>query len=412
MPTPTDEHSLEKKELISELFKKFNKTLQDFSNFQNKLENQIKDLRIELSQKNEQMTNILESLSSGLVVTDLMGKVISVNKATNQITGLAIKKSEKKNLNDIFQQSVLPPKLDKQGLSQVANNYSKNFRHLKPGGAEVYLSTTTTLMISTETQENLGIIVNFNDVTLVKNLEETAERKNRLIAMGQIAASVAHEIRNPLGGMELFVSMLKQDLENDPAHLETIIHIQSAMRSMNHIISNILEYTKPRPITRSKVDLAKLVQEFTSFYAPHAKQRNTILRANITSQKAIIEGDFELIKQALQNIYMNAVQSMLDGGVIMISLDISQEISPEKIALFDSKKNPLQIATITIVDEGEGMSDEIKKKIFDPFFTTKPKGTGLGLSIVNQIINSHKGIILIDDILQKGTKISIQFKTC
>ena len=404
-------YQLEQKKLISEVFNKFNNTLQAFRDFQKKLEQQIVDLRVELSEKNEQLSNILESLASGLFVTDLTGTVISFNRAAYQITGIKPGEIDNKPINEVLGKQILPSPLAASELVAKAQHLTKGFWYAKPSGQEVFLEVTVTVMKATAEHEPRGIIVNINDLTALKKLEAESERKNRLVAMGQIAATVAHEIRNPLGGMELFVSMLKKDLQNSPQHASSIEQIQSAMRSMNHIISNILEYASPRYITKKKIDLVRLSEQFIKFYQPHAEQQNITLSAKYQVATAIISGDAELLKQLLQNLYMNAGQAMAGGGEIIIELSKTEQpaIAPGHLAAKTPLADRPKMFELAIIDHGEGMSAEMKKKIFDPFFTTKPKGTGIGMSIVNQIVNAHDGQIAITSRPGQGTKVALKF---
>lgn len=402
----------EQKQLISQAFDKFNTTLQNFRDFQQKLEEKIRDLTAQLSQKNEQLNNILESLNSGLIVTDLAGNIISFNRAAYQITGIRKLNADFGSINHMFGHQIIPSIDNAVDLDKVAKNYKQEFFYSQPEGKKLYLETTTSLMRATQDQKNLGIIINVNDQTFIKKLEEEAEIKKRMAAMGQIAATLAHEIRNPLGGVEIFVSLLKKDLETNPNHLQIITQIQSATRSMNQIITNILEYSRQRKITKDRINLADLLNDFMSFYKIHARQQSVKLQADIKQPAVFIRGEAEKIKQCLQNLYMNSLQAIDGKGKILITLDSILAKDVKHINFFDNKQlsDAPRVAVLSIKDSGEGMSEETKKKLFDPFFTTKPKGTGLGLSVVKQIIEAHNGAIQIDSIPQHSTKISLYFE--
>ncbi|MBT4088144.1 MAG: hypothetical protein HOE30_06600, partial [Deltaproteobacteria bacterium] len=249
--------------------------------------------------------------------------------------------------------------------------------------------------------------------TQLKRLEEEAERKNRLTAMGEISMQVAHEIRNPLGSIELFLSMMKMDTDEDSSEMDLIQHITSATRSMNHIISNLLEYTKPRPAVLEKLDPHSLLSEFADFARFSALQQNIDVTVELNAERSEIRGNKELLKQVLHNLFVNACQAMPEGGTLHLSTENRLEDDPMILERFNNnfilKDQPQELIEINIIDTGKGMTNEVKKRLFDPFFTTREQGTGLGLSIAHKTMASHGGTILIDSALNRGTKISLLF---
>ena len=400
------------KELLSKAFQAFNTSILKLRSYQSKLEDEVQELNTELHMKNQELTNILESLSNGLVVTDLKGNILNFNRVATSITGFEREQSLGKPLNELMCKEILPFPLDQKGLEKVTQNIRQEFSLEQNNGRKLIIESSTCIMTSSE-GDQLGIIVNFKDVTLIKQLEEEAKRKNRLTAMGEIAANVAHEIRNPLGGIEIFLSMLRMDLSEDPEKIEMINHITSGVRSMNQILSNLLLYTKPQPIQVREVDFHKLVNDFISFSKHLATHQGIEIELNLDAEDALIQGDYELLKQVLHNLFSNANQAMEDGGKLSINTLNVLETSPEKLALFKKitilNKKALSILKIELEDTGKGMTDEVKQRLFDPFFTTKTLGTGLGLSIIRNILDSHKGIISVESTLENGSKIILEF---
>jgi PAS domain S-box-containing protein len=402
---------LKEKELLSHTFKVFNNTIEKLSSYQNTLETQVRELNSELSMKNQELTNVLESLSNGLIVTDLHGKIITFNRCASAITDVPKDMAIGKNINVLFKSNVLPKPLDVSGLTQVSENFRRQFTYVKSTGEKVIFESTTTLMKSDQ-DELLGLIVNLNDITMLKRLEEEAERKNRLTAMGEIAANMAHEIRNPLGSIEIFVSLLKMDLADDPEQEELLNHISSATRSMNHLISNLLEYTKPRPIVMVEMDIHQIVGDLVDFSRHIATQREIEIDTQFIANNHIVRGDLELFKQIFHNLFVNATQAMVDGGKVTIVIDNIMESDPKQLKRYQRPMNesqePIELLRLSLTDTGAGMPEDVKRKIFDPFFTTKERGTGLGMSIVSNIIDSHNGAIMIDSELDVGTTVTIQ----
>lgn len=382
---------LQDKTLLSKAFEAFNTSIQKLREYQARLEEEVQTLHSELHIKNQELTNILESLSHGLIVTDLSGRVSSFNREATTITGLVAEKVGGKQVNELFQYPVLPKNLNKEGIKAVESNFHQRFIQKNQEGKETILDTTTTLMLS-DKGEKLGIIINLNDVTQLVHLEKEAARKNRLTAMGRIAANVAHEIRNPLGGIEIFLSMLKIDLAEDEEKMKMIHHITSGVKSMNHIISNLLEYTKPRPIQSIPINIEELISEFIDFSHHVAKHQSVQIKNEFKAKESYILGDKEFMKQIFHNLFVNAIQAMQEGGTLTTTLQ--------------NKEKKLQII---FADTGKGMNKQVKKKLFDPFFTTKNLGTGLGMSIVKNIVESHNGNIFVESVINQGTKIILEF---
>ncbi len=410
-----------KKELFLEkqLVKKLKQTQEDWSDLIEKvqptikaLSDKIKELRVNLHLKNQELTNVLQSLSNGLIVTDLAGIIQTFNRAAVSITGFNKEAAIGSQINRLFGDDVLPAKLNDAALNSISKGYSIQFTLYKQGDEKIVVESSTTLMKSDE-NESQGIIINLVDITQLKRLKEEAERNNRLTAMGEIAMQVAHELRNPLGSIELFVSMMKMDFQPDSDEIILAHHIGSAAASMNHIISNLLEYTKPRPIVLDELNLHSLINQFVDFSAFSAEQHHIKVSLDLRAENQIITGNEELLKQVFHNLFINACQAMPEGGELKLSTDNIVETDPLILERFNNnrmlKADEISLIKVTFEDTGKGMTEEVKKKIFDPFFTTREQGTGLGMSIVNNTMMSHGGTILVDSSNKDGTRIELLF---
>ena len=372
----------------------------------------IKTLQNDLHLKNQELTNVLQSLSNGLIVTDLKARIQTFNRAAVAITGINKEFAIGEEINDLLKIQVLPELLDDESFESINEGYHQQFRYTRSDGTEIIIDSSTTLMKSDE-DENQGVIINLTDITQLKRLEEEAERKNRLTAMGEISMQVAHEIRNPLGSIELFLSMMRMDLDEDSSEMELIQHITSAARSMNHIISNLLEYTKPRPVILDKADTNVLLNQFVDFVRFSALQQNIEISVELAASKPDIRANTELLKQVFHNLFVNACQAMPEGGSLLLSTRNRTETDPMILERFNNsfilEGQPLEIVDISFKDSGKGMADDVKKKLFDPFFTTREQGTGLGMSIAHKTLASHGGTIIVESALNKGTTVSLLF---
>ncbi len=418
------ETSIAEKKLFAKAFETFNSSIEKLRLYQMKLEGRIQELTTELHVKNRELTNILQSLSTGLVVTSLDGKIKIFNRATSAITGISEEEAKGKKLNELMGFEILPSEVNEEALQTIEEGLNCKFQYKKLSGQKesgnksgsegelITLEGSTTLMRS-EADQNLGVIVNLTDVTMIDRLKEDAERKRRLAAMGEIAMQVAHEVRNPLGSIELFVSMMKKDALEGSEELDLMEHVLSATRSMNHIISNLLEYTRPKPIGLDIIEVHDLLKEFVKFSQHFANSQSIEIHTDLGAEESHIKGNKELLKQVFLNIFMNGTQAMdEEGGDFTVSTVNYNETDPIVLKRFTGRiidERGLDLFRITFKDTGKGMSEEVRSKLFEPFYTTREQGTGLGMSIVHKTLASHGGVILVTSKLGEGTSLHLLF---
>jgi len=209
-----------------------------------------------------------------------------------------------------------------------------------------------------------------------RSLEAEAFRHSRLAAMGEMAATLAHEVRNPLGSMELFAALLREDLADRPAAQRLVSQIAEGIKDLNHLVSNILGFTRapvPRP---TRVDVVAAVEDALRYATPLlAESRVGIVReyGDGAPSSVVAKGDPSFVRQVFLNLIRNAAQAMETGGTLTIRV-----ARGERVAL-------------TFADTGPGIPREARERIFEPFFTTKERGTGLGLAVVRSLVEALGG---------------------
>jgi signal transduction histidine kinase len=258
------------------------------------------------------------------------------------------------------------------------------------GGMALSMTQTE---LNDPTGEAIGQLHLFHDVTKVRHLEERLQRRNRLAAMGEMVGCIAHEIRNPLGSVELFASMLRKDLHESP-HLRSYAeHISMAVQSMDRLLSNLLVYMKPSRSQAAGHETEALVHEALTM-AAHALSGSAVqVRFEPDPLAPRIWCDATQMKQVLLNLIMNAVQAMPHGGTLSITVQADRRRSGSDAAGL----------RLTVRDTGAGIAPEHQSRIFDPFFTTKEDGTGLGLAIVHALVEAHRGRIDVESSPGEGT---------
>ena len=222
---------------------------------------------------------------------------------------------------------------------------------------------------------------------LQQNFEQM-KRAERLFAVGQLAAGLAHELRNPLGSVAGAAGILQRNAHLEPRHQECLDIIQKESQRLNRLLTEFLDFARPRPPKYQSVDVDALVSSVLQLVA-HGAGSEIRLRKNVATDLPEVEGDPELLKQMLLNLVMNAVQATKDGGEVVVSASLER-----------------QDVLLSVRDRGCGIAQESRDKIFDPFFTTKEAGTGLGLPVAHQIVEQHGGILTAEANADSGMTFS------
>tara|TARA_Y100001960_G_C14488037_1_gene735263 strand:- start:5 stop:805 length:801 start_codon:yes stop_codon:yes gene_type:complete len=252
--------------------------------------------------------------------------------------------------------------------------------------------------------DRAGAILIIQDVTRLKNLEEEVQRNQRLTAMGEMAAGIAHEIRNPLGSIELFASLLRKDLEEDNEKALLADHISNGVKNMDRIISSILLFAKSPQPSQRRCDINDLLNELLEFSSNIIPPENIRIVRELSPNGLLVNGDEDLLRQVFLNFIRNSIQAMPEGG----HLRITSCKKPDKIFKERGSQNERDFIEITFDDTGHGISKENMAKIFNPFFTTKASGTGLGMAIAYNIIKAHSGAIEVKSREGKGTQFIVK----
>jgi len=349
--------------------------------------------------------NILQSMHSGLLTTDLHGKITSYNNAAEQITGYNLSEVYGVDFHKIF------PGIDTFQLIHTLSNTSRTFHRFettistKAKSRELYLGISVSLFYGNN-QKVSGLIFIFQDLTDLRAMQERIARADRLAAIGQLAAGVAHEIRNPLASISGSIQMLESaelDFSDDNKALMEIILRES--HRLDTILTDFLLYARPKRISFVKCDL---VHEaiLSTVVLLKGDQRFPAEKIHIQIESAPnfpkIVCDVQQIQQVFWNLFLNAIQAMPDGGTLHIRTRV-EEVEGWELGA----QVPVYAGIITVQDTGDGIAEEHFRHIFHPFYTTKKGGTGLGLAIVHSIIENHHGTIKVRSTVGEGTTFEV-----
>ncbi len=391
----------EELEILSQAFQTFNEATQQLQDSYDDLKERVKLLDLELAKKNEELeknltekeevknylNNILESLTTGVIVIDQQGRITTFNKTAGRITGLTPDSCLGKPLPDLFHDDLFENMVSR--LAKTGGNPLSVDREITTAsGSRIHIQASASPVLDPD-ETQIGSLLIVKDMTRIRHLEIEAQRNQRLRAMGEMAAGIAHEIRNPLGSIELFASLLKKDVEADEEKFKLVEHIRSGVKNMDRIISTLLLYAKsPRP-SQQKCDIHQLLTTLLTGSLDIVIPDNIKIVHNFGESTSWVNGDQELLKQVFGNLLRNAIQAMPQGGELNVT---TKKVSAPS-NLSEAVNDHRQFITITVADTGQGIPPDHLAKIFNPFFTTKDKGTGLGLSISHNIIKAHQGTI-------------------
>ncbi len=412
MTNPGGKKSKEIQTLIQNM-EAFNEVTAQLQNSYDELQGRVKKLDLELSDKNEELeknlaekervknylNDILESQTNGVIVVDRAGIITTYNKTAGTLTGIKPQSCLGNTLKEVF--PLFEPVVAKLGKNRGETiSQDKDIPNEKGGTLHVRVSASP---VWDNHGGQIGTILILQDMTEFRKMEELAQRNQRLREMGEMAAGIAHEIRNPLGSIELFASLLKKDLEGDTEKENLVQHIRSGVQNMDRIISTLLLFAKSAQPSRQQCDINLLLTEcLEGINNVHVPENVNVTRKS--SQGTLLaNGDRELLRQVFPNLINNAIQAMPDGGEL--------SLITEKSSVSSSSENgsaTRQYISVTVADSGIGMSSDNLAKIFNPFFTTKDKGTGLGLAISHNIIKAHQGTIDAFSEEGKGTSFTVK----
>lgn len=354
----------------------------------------------------------VESIGSGITTIDHAGRITSFNPEAERITGFSAREVE-----GLALETLIPG-----ALAVIEAREGERTRERAPGrdriayrnrrGEDLFVGLAASKLLGAD-GSMLGHVVIFQDVTAVVSMEQELRRSERLAAVGEMAARMAHEIRNPLASISGSVQLLQGSGESgagEPAHDKLMGIVVREVDRLNDLIGDFLRYSRPAPLALEAVPLAALVEEIAEI----AERRSPDVRVELACDRSVVaRADASQLKAAVWNLWNNAVQAMEGKGTLEIRVGRRSTARPSQEECLPNRNaagrhgsaatGSMGAAVLEIEDSGPGMSAELQDRIFEPFFTTKQDGTGLGLATVQRIVEQHGGSIEIESRVGQGT---------
>src|SRR5438034_309529 len=346
--------------------------------------------RDDLAQLRDYNDNIIESMNSGLLTTDPEGAITFANRGAAEITGRPITDLTRRNILEVLGRSS-----DFLSRVRAALESERRFRseldYEDGRGRRLFLGFTVSVLRD-RSGDPLGMIFIFQDLTEIRALEDEVALKKRMVALGEMAAGVAHELRNPLASISGSVQVLKRDLKPQGEAAELMDIVIKESKRLDQIIRDFLLFAKPGRFHPESADLAKVLRETLSLLENSEELRpHHRVETRFRPETIRVDLDVNRMKQVFWNLAKNALRAMPEGGTLTVSA-------------FGPGDGQV---TVTFADTGIGMSEEDIASNFQPFHGSFASGTGLGLAIVYRIIEEHGGRIRVKSRRGKGTEIAV-----
>jgi two-component system, sporulation sensor kinase E len=348
-----------------------------------------KEMEQQLAESQQQYKSLFEYSPDIVYMMDLDGKITNLNPHFEVITGYKTVEMIGRNVTTLL------PKKYKRYVHKFISTVTEEIKPVKyelkipdaQGKMIMLQCTSVPIVINGNTT---GIIGYGRDVTAMRKTEERLRRTEKLSVVGELSASVAHEIRNPLTSLKGFVQLLRVEDERHQIYYQIML---DELNRINHIVGELLLLAKPQHLKLTKAVIQKLLNDVISLLNTEASLYNVQIEANLPEEDILMECEPNQLKQLFINLIKNAVEASVNGGNVTINLE---RTNADKLL-------------ITIKDNGCGISKERLKKLGEPFYSSKEKGTGLGLTVSFKIVQSHKGTIHFDSQKHHGTTVSVHF---
>ncbi len=356
---------------------------------------ELADTSLALKQAKLETDDILKHLNSGLFTIDRDGKIVYFNHAAEEILGYNESEAKGRDMRDLF--SGRMPQLV-ESLLEVLNSKKQTPRNemeiINRDGIKIPLGMSTSLLLDTNKTVR-GVIAIFQDLTETKKMEEQIRAADRLAAVGELSAAIAHEIRNPLTAISGSVEVLNSEIDVSGENRRLLDLILRESNRLNDILSDFLLYARSRRVAFNRVELCHLISEAVEVVKHHPSYGPNISVRLISHDSVVyIFGDEDQIKQILINLLVNAFEAInKDLGEVTISIDSDKHGK----------------AIVRISDDGPGIDDNTISNIFNPFYSTKQYGTGLGLSIVQRLAGNLDIDLSCKSTVGEGTVFTLKF---
>jgi two-component system, NtrC family, sensor histidine kinase PilS len=359
-----------------------------------KSESALQEKAIDYEELERLNSSIVSNIDSGLLTLTTEGKIRVYNSYAAELTGITQEEAYDRPLVEVI-----------EGFRSFADKimtFSRGEIEYRSGTGNQMIFGFKSVPFTDKEGNPIGVIIDFQDLTQFKRLQEELKKADRLAAIGELSARIAHEIRNPLASISGSVQLIAQGERVDVADRKLLKIILRETERLDGLIRDFLAYARPSQPEKLPVNLNQMILDLISLLETDPRFREVVIHNNCPDGLTVYV-DRDQMRQVFWNLFLNAAEAMQSGGMIKINAVLLSggeegKISNEKVK-------------IVVADDGVGMTLQDVQKVFEPFFTTKPSGTGLGLATVYRIIESHGGTIMVESSCNSGTTFTMYLPT-
>ncbi|MFQ5990307.1 MAG: nitrogen regulation protein NR(II), partial [Candidatus Methylomirabilales bacterium] len=357
----------------------------------------IEKLQQALTNMQAYYEDLLGSLQDGLVVVDRDLRVTSLNPAAEELLGISTTSADGKPLTNLLGDTspLIIALVDR--AFETGRAHAEHEASVQTPLGKVSVSAIASLLAD-QSGEARGVVLLLRDLTRIRELEEQVRRADRLTALGTLVTGIAHEIRNPLMGVRGAAQLIEAESSFPPALKEYTDIIIREVDRLNSLVEGMLAFAQPSPPRVVECNVNQIMEEILALEEPVLMRQGITVRRIYDPQVPPLAADPDHIRQVFLNLIRNGAEAMEGEGVLTLETGYERR-SPRCFGL--------SVAVVKVVDQGPGLSPEVRQHLFDPFVTTKPKGTGLGLALCHRIVGDHRGSIEITDAEEGGCAVTV-----
>ena len=346
-----------------------------------RLGRQMRDVKEVFTAMKENLDQLMESLQDGLILFTRDSRVVLVSSSAGRFVGRPRSEILGHTVEEIF-------KLDGRLGTAVLDAFAL---HQSVPQREIELETGQRVQIAldfiSERGDRIGALLTMRDAESVRRIENEIELSHRLASIGRLTSGVAHEVKNPINAIVVHLELLREKMrEAQPDTRRHMDIISNEIHRLDRVVQTLIDFNRPIELRLKSTDLRRVLEDVAQLAAPEAEQNGVSIVTQLGTEPLPVLIDYDLVKQAMDNVVLNGVQAMTDGGTLRIT----------------ARRND-KAAMVEVRDAGPGIPPEIRDKIFNLYFTTKKTGSGIGLAMTYRVLQMHHGSLDFETELGRGT---------
>ena len=337
---------------------------------------------------------MVTNMRNGVLAIDREGRVVMINEEACRILEIAPDGQDSgRHFSDLFRHHHDVVRI-LAGAFEMSTLPNRAELRLKPSGKVIGYTLS---LVRDERQRAHGAALFFKDLTLVEQAEERERLRDRLAALGEMAATIAHEVKNPLASIEVMAGLVRRQVGDRQDLRGLLADIISEAKMANAIVVEVLEFVRPIRLQMDRTSLLSVVEDAIPLAERKIPRGGARIDVSVPEDLPAIQGDHHQLCQVVTNLLINALEALGGEGVVYISAGLKPA---------EQEDQPVEVELV-IADNGPGIPDDVTDRVFNPFFTTKPQGSGLGLAIVRKIVDAHDGRIDVVTVVGQGTAFTV-----